>query len=157
MRDKFGILIDNLASEKKFLVDNMTLQEDNMKVRVLIQDGILSGNDAIGSVTEKMAVLFLKVDAFNKINDRITGTLDSFMDFQQTLIGIGEKLQKIGSEGSPKTMEAAIDDFYNRRFGGGSAEQKPEPPKEVEKAPPTDGHPEKNGNGKEGGHEKPQK
>lgn len=154
LRDKFGILIDNLASEKKFLVDNMTLQEDNMKVRVLIQDGILSGNDAIGSVTEKMAVLFLKVDAFNKINDRITGTLDSFMDFQQTLIGIGEKLQKIGTDGTQKTMEGAIDDFYNRRFGGGSTEQKPvETP--VEKTPATDG--KTNGNGKEGGNEKPQK
>ncbi|MDP6958416.1 MAG: hypothetical protein QF645_06330 [Planctomycetota bacterium] len=117
LKDKFSTLIENLEAEKSFLLDNMALQEDSMKVRVMIQDGILSGEDAIGKVTEKMAVLFLKVDAFNTINDRINGTLDGFMDFQSSVIGIGEKLQKIGSSGSPKSMEQAIDDFYNRRFG----------------------------------------
>lgn len=123
LKDKFSTLIENLEAEKTFLLDNMALQEDSMKVRVLVQDGLVNGEDAIGKVTEKMALLFLKVDAFNTINDRINGTLDGFMDFQSSVIGIGEKLQKIGSNGNPKSMEQAIDDFYHRRFGDDPAKK----------------------------------
>jgi len=141
LKEKFSTLIENLEAEKKFLHDNMALQEDSTRVRVLIEDGILSGQDAIGKVTEKMALLFLKVDAFNTINQRINGSLDGFMDFQQTMVGIGEKLQRIGAPGDPKSLEQAIDDFYNRRFGG------PE-----EKAAETPKVPE---NGKENGNENP--
>lgn len=88
-----------------------------MKVRAMIQDGMLDGQDAIGKVTEKMAVLFLKVNAFNAINERVNQTLDGFMDFQEHMVGLGEKLQQIGLPGNADALDKAIDDFYNRRYG----------------------------------------
>lgn len=117
LKDKFSVLVENLEAEKDFLQDNMALQEDSMKVRAMIQDGILDGHDAIGKVTEKMAVLFLKVNAFNSINERVNQTLDGFMDFQEHMVGLGEKLQQIGLPGTPESLDQAIDDFYNRRYG----------------------------------------
>ena len=117
LREKFSTLIENLENEKKFLMENMNLQEDSMRVKVLIRDGVLSGQEALGKVTEKMAALFLKVDAFNKINERVSGNLDGFMEFQQTMVGITDQLNKIGAIGDPKTLDDAIDDFYKRRNG----------------------------------------
>ncbi|MBI2932073.1 MAG: hypothetical protein HYY16_10525 [Planctomycetes bacterium] len=117
LRDKFVTLIENLETERQFLLDNMNLQEDSMKVKVLIQDGVISGQEAIGRITEKMALLFLKVDAFNKINDRIFSDMDPFNDFQQQMLGITDKLQAIGAAGDPASLDDAIDQFYRKRFG----------------------------------------
>jgi len=88
-----------------------------MKVKVLVRDGVVSGRDAIGKITEKMALLFLKVDAFNSISERVTTNMDSFNDFQQQMVGITEKLQQVGAVGDPKSLEDAIDQFYRQRFG----------------------------------------
>ncbi|HLY11013.1 MAG TPA: hypothetical protein VKW04_17055 [Planctomycetota bacterium] len=117
LKDKFMMLVANLETERKFLLDNMSLQEDSMKVKVLVRDGVVSGRDAIGKITEKMALLFLKVDAFNSISERVTTNMDSFNDFQQQMVGITEKLQQVGTVGDPKSLEDAIDQFYNHRFG----------------------------------------
>jgi hypothetical protein len=94
----------------------MTLQEDSMRVRVLIRDGITNGQEAIGKVTEKMALLFLKVDAFNKINDRVTTNLDSFLDFQQSMLGISEKLNNVGVLGDSKSLDSVIEQFYSGTY-----------------------------------------
>jgi len=117
LKDKFMTLVANLETERKFLLDNMSLQEDSMKVKVLVRDGVVSGRDAIGKITEKMALLFLKVDAFNSISERVTTNMDSFNDFQNQMVGITEKLQQVGSVGDPKSLEDAIDQFYRQRFG----------------------------------------
>lgn len=117
LKDKFMTLVANLETERKFLLDNMSLQEDSMKVKVLVRDGVVSGRDAIGKITEKMALLFLKVDAFNSISERVTTNMDGFNDFQQQMVGITEKLQQVGAVGDPKSLEDAIDQFYRQRFG----------------------------------------
>jgi len=117
LKDKFMTLVANLETERKFLLDNMSLQEDSMKVKVLVQDGVVSGREAIGKITEKMALLFLKVDSFNSISERVTTNMDGFNDFQQQMVGITEKLQQVGAVGDPKSLEDAIDQFYRQRFG----------------------------------------
>ncbi len=124
LKDKFGGLIENLETERQFLMDNMGLQEDSMKVKVLIRDGVISGREAIGKITEKMALLFLKVDSFNKINERVTGNMDTFNDFQTQMLGITEKLNQIGAIGDPKSLDDAIDQFYRKRFGEDDKEEK---------------------------------
>lgn len=117
LKDRFGGLIENLENEKKFMIESMALQEDSMRVKVLVRDGVLSGQEALAKVTERMAMLFLKVDAFNKINEKVNSNLDTFMDFQNTLFGISDKLSKVGALGDPKSLDDAIEDFYKRRFG----------------------------------------
>jgi len=117
LKDKFSTLVANLETERKFLLDNMSLQEDSMKVKTLVQDGVLSGRDAIGKITERMAMLFLKVDAFNSISERVTTNMDTFNDFQTQLTGITEKLQQVGTVGDTKSLDEAIEQFYNKRFG----------------------------------------
>lgn len=117
LKDKFTTLVANLETERKFLLDNMSLQEDSMKVKNLVQDGVLSGRDAIGKITEKMAMMFLKVDAFNSISERVTTNMDTFNDFQTQLVGITEKLQQVGTVGDTKSLDEAIEQFYNKRFG----------------------------------------
>jgi hypothetical protein len=117
LKDKFTTLVANLETERKFLLDNMSLQEDSMKVKILVRDGVVSGRDAIGKITEKMAMMFLKVDSFNAISERVTTNMDTFNDFQQQMVGITEKLQQVGTVGDPKSLEDAIDQFYRQRFG----------------------------------------
>jgi hypothetical protein len=118
LKDKFSTLVANLETERKFLLDNMSLQEDSMKVKVLVRDGVVSGRDAIGKITERMAMLFLKVDSFNAISERVTTNMDTFNDFQQQMVGITEKLQQVGTGGAdPKSLDDAIDQFYRQRFG----------------------------------------
>jgi hypothetical protein len=117
LKDKFGTLVANLETERKFLMDNMSLQEDSMKVKALVRDGVVSGRDAIGKITEKMATLFLKVDAFNVISEKVTTNMDNFNDFQVQMVGITEKLQQVGATGDTKSLDEAIEQFYNKRFG----------------------------------------
>jgi hypothetical protein len=95
----------------------MSLQEDSMKVKVLVRDGVLSGKDAIGKITERMALLFLKVDSFNAISERVTDNMDTFNDFQVQMVGITEKLQQVGAVGDTKSLDEAIDQFYRRSSG----------------------------------------
>lgn len=123
LKDKFGSLVENLETERKFLMDNMSLQEDSMKVKLLVQDGVVSGREAIGKITEKMALMFLKVDAFNRISERVTTNMDTFNDFQVQMLGITEKLQQVGTIGDTKSLDDAIDQFYRQRFGGDEKEE----------------------------------
>ena len=76
-----------------------------------------------------MALLFLKVDAFNKITDRVSTNMDTFNDFQTQMLGISEKLQAIGMLGDTKSLDDAIDAFYHRRFGDDEKEVKSPGPK----------------------------
>jgi hypothetical protein len=131
LKDKFGGMVENLETEKKFLVENMGLQEDSLRVRSIIRDGVINGQEAIGKVTEKMALLFLKVDAFNKINDRVSTNLDSFVEFQQSMLGISEKLNNVGVLGDSKSLDAVIEQFYSGTY-------KDEPKKAEAKAEPKD-------------------
>jgi hypothetical protein len=117
LKDKFSTLVANLETERKFLMDNMSLQEDSMKVKALVRDGVVSGRDAIGKITEKMATLFLKVDAFNVISEKVTTNMDNFNDFQVQMVGITEQLQQVGATGDTKSLDEAIEQFYNKRFG----------------------------------------
>jgi hypothetical protein len=119
LKDKFMTLVGNLETERKFLLDNMSLQQDSMKVKVLVREGVISGREAIGKITEKMALLFLKVDAFNTISERVTTNMDTFNDFQQQMVGITEKLQQVGTVGDPKSLEDAIDQFYSGKYRDG--------------------------------------
>jgi hypothetical protein len=123
LKEKFMTLVDNLETERKFLMDNMSLQQDSMKVKVLVREGVISGRDAIGKITEKMALMFLKVDAFNTISERVTSNMDNFNDFQQQMVGITEKLQQVGALGDPKSLDDAIDQFYRQRFGDDKEEK----------------------------------
>jgi hypothetical protein len=122
LKDKFTTLVGNLETERRFLLDNMSLQEDSLKVKALVRDGVISGRDAIGKITERMATMFLKVDAFNAISERVTTNMDTFNDFQQQLVGITEKVQQVGTIGDPKSLEDAIDQFYRQRFGDDKTE-----------------------------------
>ena len=117
LKDKFSTLVANLETERKYLLDNMSLQEDSMKVKQLVRDGVVSGRDAIGKITERMAMLFLKVDAFNAISERVTTNMDTFNDFQVQMVGITEKLQAVGTAADPKSLDEAIDAFYRQKFG----------------------------------------
>src|SRR5262245_6165805 len=118
LQEKFGDLIDNLQNEKTYLHDSIELQLDMLKIKQIMRDGIFGGDKAIKNVSEKLADLYVKVDAFTTIHDRINNDLNKFIDTNVDLLKIGDTLDNIGKVpfgDANKTLEQTIDEFYKKK------------------------------------------
>ena len=118
LKDKVVDLIGNLEGEKRYLMDNIRLQRDSLQVKRLISEGILNGQMAIKNVSEKLALLYLQVDTFTAVHERISMDLGRFVESQQLLIDVGKQVDKIGLPETPAAggnVEEAIEWFYKRR------------------------------------------
>jgi hypothetical protein len=67
-----------------------------LKIKQIIRDGIFGGDKAIKNVSEKLADLYVKVDSFTQIHDRINTDLNKFIDSQVDLAKINESLDNVG-------------------------------------------------------------
>jgi hypothetical protein len=119
LHQRFGDLMENLANEKQYLRDAMGLQADTLKIKQMIRDGMFGGENTLKNVTEKLASLYVKVDAFTQINDRVNNDLNRFVESQTGLAELGGKIDLIGQSkiGAQENqdLEKSINEFYERR------------------------------------------
>lgn len=118
LQEKFGDLIDNLQNEKTYLHDSIELQLDMLKIKQILRDGVFGGDKAIKNVSEKLADLYVKVDAFTTIHDRINQDLNKFIDTNVDLMKIGNDLDNIGKGSwgdASKSLQDTIDEFYKKK------------------------------------------
>jgi hypothetical protein len=119
LHEKFGDLMDNLQNEKQYLKDSIELQADTLRIKQIIRDGIFGGENAIKNVSEKLADLYVKVDAFTQVHDRINADLNKFVESQTELLNVSEKLDKIGAidfgANAQQDIDKTIDDFYKKK------------------------------------------
>lgn len=127
LQDKFIALIENLENEKGYLLDAIELQQDSVKIKKIMHDGILNGERSIKVVTEQLAKLYLQVDAFTTVHEKINVGLGQYGQTQTMLRGLSDRIDKIApviSGDDPAGIEDALEHFYQKR-----AELKPEPRK----------------------------
>jgi len=125
LQDKFGDLMQNLENEKQYLIDSIELQLDSVKIKKIMNEGFFSGERAIKNVTEKLAQLYLRVDAFTQVHDRINGGLGRFAETQDTLSKLSATIDEIGTGGitsdgpagaaGANSIDDAVDYFYKQR------------------------------------------
>lgn len=113
LQEAYSDLIDNLEAEKKFLMDNIRLQADSLQVQNLVRQGILQGNIAIKNITEKLARMYLQVNTFAKVHDRINAGMSKFIDTHELLVDVTRKIEQepFGASGA---IEETIDKFYRK-------------------------------------------
>ncbi len=109
-------LISNLENEKQYLLDSIRLQSDSLRVRQIMRDGIVSGKHAIKNVSEKLAKLYAQVDAFTTVNQRIGDNLGRFVASQEVLISVSQDIDQIGQTTRIPDIDAAVEQFYQKRF-----------------------------------------
>jgi hypothetical protein len=122
LHEKFGELIDNLENERQYLQDSLRLQADTVRIKQVLRDGIFGSEQAIGNVADKLANLYLKVDAFSTVHERINADLNKFVESQEALLDVTKRIDAIGATGGPigdigADMDKAIETFYGRRNG----------------------------------------
>ncbi len=126
LQDKFSDLMTNLENEKTYLIDSIELQLDSVKIKKIMNEGFFSGERAIKNVTEKLAQLYLKVDAFTQVHDRINGGLGRFAETADTLENLSRTIDEIGTGGvttdvaptaggEPGSTSDAVEHFYKMR------------------------------------------
>lgn len=128
LQDKFGDLMTNLENEKAYLLDSIELQQDAVKIKKIMNEGFYSGERAIKNVTEKLAQLYLRVDAFTQVHDRINQGLGRFAETQDTLAKLSASIDEIGNDGitgagvtevgtapGGNSLDEVVDYFYKQR------------------------------------------
>jgi hypothetical protein len=130
LQDKFGDLMQNLENEKSYLLDSIELQQDSVKIKKIMNEGFFSGERAIKNVTEKLAQLYLRVDAFTQVHDKINQGLGRFAETQDTLAKLSASIDEIGNDGitteggdaltshgggGPARLDDAVEYFYKKR------------------------------------------
>lgn len=119
LHERFGDLMENLSNEKQYLRESIELQADTLRIKQIIRDGIFGGENAIKNVSDKLASLYVKVDAFTQVHDRINSDLNKFVESQTSLLEVGNAIDKIGGDGfggaQNQDLDKSIDDFYKRK------------------------------------------
>lgn len=119
LHGKFEDLITNLENEKKYLKASIELQADSLRIKKLIREGIVGGEKAIVNVSKKLATLYVKVDTFNEVHDRISQQMNRFVDSQGSLLNVTDKINSIGAGGATfgglnKDLDKLIDEFAQK-------------------------------------------
>ncbi|RME74799.1 MAG: hypothetical protein D6776_04490 [Planctomycetota bacterium] len=121
LQDKFVELVANLENEKAYLLDAIALQQDSVRIKKIMNEGFYNGERAIKNVTEKLARLYLQVDAFTQVHDRINTGLAHFAETQDTLMNLSRSIDEIGASGLPGgeagagDLDATIEHFFRQR------------------------------------------
>lgn len=95
----FENFIKNLESEKKYLRAVIEQQVDTLRLQKLMREGIVGSENALVSVNKKIATLYLKVDTFGSIQDRISDQMSNFMDSQTSALNVTDKIGAVGTTG----------------------------------------------------------
>ncbi|MEK7484739.1 MAG: hypothetical protein AABZ60_10465 [Planctomycetota bacterium] len=114
LHDSFAMLVKNLEQEKEFLLDNINLQADSLKIKKIMMEGINTGNRSIKNISQKLAQLYNQVDAFTQVNERVNKSLANFADSQETLLEVTEEIEKVGMMKAAPSIEKAIDYFASK-------------------------------------------
>lgn len=114
LQDSFAGLIKNLEQEKEFLLDNIHLQADSLKIKKIMMEGIHTGNRSIKNISQKLAQLYNQVDAFTQVNERVNKSLANFADSQETLLEVTDTIEKIGMIKAAPSIEKAIQYFASQ-------------------------------------------
>ncbi len=115
LQDKFVQLVENLENERSFLQESIELQVDTLRIKELIRDGITHGQQSIANVTEKLASAYIQVSAFTKIHESINENLNVFVESQETLLAVSDKINQIGELGGDfGTLGNDLDDVINK-------------------------------------------
>lgn len=107
----FASLIENLEAEKKYLLDNIRLQKDAIRVQKLVQEGISDGSKAVVKITQKLALLYAQVEGFSKVHEKINRDMAKFSDSTKILGSLVNEIEKAPFKSAP-TLDKAIDYFY---------------------------------------------
>lgn len=116
LQSHFIQLIENLEAEKKFLISNIKLQADSLRVKKLVRTGIIEGNRAIKTISKKLAQLYIQVQGFAHLNQKINTSLSRFIDSQKVLVDVSRELEVGNPMKAAPTIEKAIDKFYKSRI-----------------------------------------
>ncbi len=125
LEDKFADLVANLEHEKSYLLDAIEMKQEETRIKKIMSEGLFGGERAIKNVTEKLAQLYLRVDAFTQVHDRINSGLGRFEEVQVTLEQLSKTIDEIGnggitmpglgSAGAEASLAEAVDFFYKQR------------------------------------------
>jgi len=120
LQDKFVALIEHLDMEKDYLVEAIELQAESVKIKKIMSEGIMHGERSIKNVTERLALLYARVDAFTEVHDKLNMGLGGFLETQETLKDLSSKIDLIGEgvttgAGEPETITDAVDRYYQKR------------------------------------------
>jgi chromosome segregation ATPase len=110
LNDAFSTLLGNLESEKKYLIDNIRLQADAIRVQKLVHEGISDGSKAVVKVSQKLALLYTQVEGFAKVHEKINRDMAKFTDSTKILSSLVEQIEKSPYQSAP-TIDKAIDYF----------------------------------------------
>jgi hypothetical protein len=111
LQDSFSTLIKNLEQEKEFLLDNIHLQADSLKIKKIMMEGIHTGNRSIKNISKKLAQLYTQVDAFTQVNERVNKSLANFADSQEAILDVTNTIEQVGVLKAAPSIEKAIDFF----------------------------------------------
>ena len=112
--DKFTDLVDNLADERKYLVESVKVQADSLRVEKLVREGIVSGNRAIRDVSGELANLYIQVDAFNGVHERASQELGCLRKSQKVLKDVSKEIESIGVPHPGKKTDELVEEFFEK-------------------------------------------
>ncbi len=112
LNQAFTGLIESLEAEKNYLLDNIRLQADTIRVQKLVHEGISDGSRAVTKVTRKLALLYAKVEGFSKVHEKINRDLAKFGDTSKILGSLVKEIEKAPFQSAP-TVDKAVDYFYS--------------------------------------------
>lgn len=119
LHERFGDLMENLSNEKQYLRESIELQADTLRIKQIIREGIFGGENAIKNVSDKLASLYVKVDAFTQVHDRINSDMNKFVESQTQLMEVSGVIDKIGGDGfggvQNMDLDKSIDEFYKKK------------------------------------------
>lgn len=112
LNQAFESLIKNLSAEKKYLMDNIRLQADSIRVQKLVHEGISDGSRAVVKISQKLAVLYAKVDGFSKVHEKINRDMAKFADTTKILSSLVQQIETAPFKSAP-SVDKAIEYFAN--------------------------------------------
>jgi hypothetical protein len=119
LHERFGDLMENLADEKRYLRESMELQADAARIKQIMREGFFGGENALENVSEKLASLYVKVDAFTQVHDRINSDMSRFVESQTKLAEVSSLVEGIGGQdfghAQSVDLEKSIDEFYKKK------------------------------------------
>jgi regulator of replication initiation timing len=110
LHQAFETLIQNLSAEKKYLMDNIRLQADSIRVQKLVHEGISDGSRAVVKISQKLAQLYAQVDGFAKVHEKINRDMAKFADTTKILSSLVQQVEKAPFSSAP-SVEKAMEFF----------------------------------------------
>lgn len=118
LQSKFTDLVENLEHEKGYLLAAIEYQQDAARIQKIMDEGFYYGERSIKNVTEKLAQIYLRVDAFTAVHDRIGQGLGRFAETTDTLSKLSSVIEEVGQTGVGEPGTPALDEaieFFSKQ------------------------------------------